>query len=105
MLDDAELLLSWYSSDKARAEVEAMAVIRRLPAMRRGRYLAITDPALVMASSYGSLLSIKWAIPKLVPQLQQTLAKQKENPRQYRHQDTQAGADTGAPSNKNGRPG
>ncbi|MBO2569067.1 iron-siderophore ABC transporter substrate-binding protein [Shewanella algae] len=113
MLDDAELLLSWYSSDKARAEVEAMAVIRRLPAMRRGRYLAITDPALVMASSYGSLLSLKWAIPKLVPQLQQTLAEQKENPRQYRHQDTQtdadtgahSGADTGGQSNKNGRPG
>lgn len=105
MLDDAELLLSWYSSDKARAEVEAIAVIRRLPAMRCGRYLAITDPALVMASSYGSLLSLKWAIPKLVPQLQQTLAKQKENPCQNRPSDTQTDADTGGQSNKNGRPG
>lgn len=77
ILDDAELLLSWYSSEKAREDVEAMPIIHRLPAMQRGQYVAITDPTLVMASSYGSLLSLEWTIPKLVPTLQQALSSPK----------------------------
>ncbi|MGT0150617.1 hypothetical protein ACT691_19045 [Vibrio metschnikovii] len=54
-----------------------MPIIHRLPAMQRGQYLAITDPTLIMASSYGSLLSLEWTIPKLVPKLQQALSSQK----------------------------
>ncbi|MBA4503252.1 iron-siderophore ABC transporter substrate-binding protein [Marinobacterium sp. 3-1745] len=75
-LDKAGLIVSWYSSNRSRRDVESMALLRRLPPLREGRYLAITDPALVMASSYGSLLSLRWSLPRLVSRLNQALAVQ-----------------------------
>ncbi len=70
-LDRADLIVSWYSSEQSRRQVEALPLIRRLPAIREQRYLAITDPALVMASSYGSLLSLRWSLPELINRLNQ----------------------------------
>ncbi|MBY6032605.1 ABC transporter substrate-binding protein [Marinobacter daepoensis] len=72
-LDKAGLIISWYSSEQSRRQVESLPLIRRLPALRESRYLAITDPALVMASSYGSLLSLRWSLPELIAQLNQVL--------------------------------
>ncbi len=72
-LDRAGLIVSWYSSEQSRRQVESLPLMRRLPAMREQRYLAITDPALVMASSYGSLLSLRWSLPELITRLNQVV--------------------------------
>ncbi len=72
-LDQADLIVSWYSSEQSQRQVESLPLMRRLPAMREQRYLAITDPALVMASSYGSLLSLRWSLPELINRLNQVV--------------------------------
>lgn len=72
-LDQADLLISWYSSEQSRHQVESLPLIQRLPAIQEERYLAMTDPALIMASSYGSLLSLRWSLAEIVTQLNQIL--------------------------------
>lgn len=72
-LDQADLIVSWYSTEQSQRQVESLPLMRRLPAMREQRYLAITDPTLVMASSYGSLLSLRWSLPELINRLNQVV--------------------------------
>lgn len=37
--------------------------------MRRGAYVALSDPALVMASSSGTPLAVAWMLDRLAPRL------------------------------------
>lgn len=66
---DADLLLSW---DDGTAEDEALLanpLLARYRPVAEGRHLRLTDKAEIMALSAPSLLSIPWALRRIVPKL------------------------------------
>lgn len=69
VLNDVDLVVSWYGSEQQRDQVGKIPLFAQIPAVKRGAYLAISDPAMVMAMSYGTPLSLEWAMEGFVPQL------------------------------------
>lgn len=75
LLNDADILLTWYNSEKERQQTESQPLFQSIRAVRQGVYIPLTDQALVMSMSYGSPLSLRWGLPKFMSLLQQELAK------------------------------
>lgn len=46
-----------------------MSLYAAIPAVKRGSYVALSDPSLVMASSSGAPLAVDWMLDRLAPQL------------------------------------
>lgn len=67
---EAEILLSLAFDPAAIAAQEASPIFRTLPAVRSGRYLALS-PEMAQAFYLESVLSLRWAIPQLVDAVQQ----------------------------------
>lgn len=59
-LDDADILVTWYSSEQERQRVEEKPLFNAMAAVQRGGYIPLTDQAIVMAMSYGTPLSVQW---------------------------------------------
>ncbi|MFY3975242.1 ABC transporter substrate-binding protein [Achromobacter xylosoxidans] len=70
-LADADILVSWFFTPQERERAEALPLYRAIPAIQRGAYVPLTDPALVMASSSGTPLALAWMLERLMPQLAQ----------------------------------
>lgn len=70
-LADADILVSWFYTPQERERTEALPLYAAIPAVRRGAYVALSDPALVMASSSGTPLAVSWMLDRLAPQLAQ----------------------------------
>ncbi|WP_426577895.1 iron-siderophore ABC transporter substrate-binding protein [Xenorhabdus stockiae] len=75
LLNDADILVTWYSSEKERQQTEAQPLFRSIRAVRQGGYIPMTDQSIVMSMSYGSPLSLRWGLPKFMPLLKQEIAK------------------------------
>lgn len=75
LLNDADILLTWYSSEKERQQTESQPLFQSIRAVRQDVYIPLTDQALVMSISYSSLLSLRWGLPNFMSLLQQELAK------------------------------
>ena len=57
-LADVDILVSWfYHNDAERDGTAAMPLYAAIPAVKRGSYVALSDPSLVMASSSGAPLA------------------------------------------------
>lgn len=70
-LADVDVLVSWFYNAQERDKVAAVPLFASIPAVRRGAYVALDDPGLVMASSSGAPLAIAWMLDRLGPQLAQ----------------------------------
>ncbi|GEM_PF-214772 len=70
-LGDADILVSWFYTPEERDRTAALPLYASIPAVRRGAYVALSDPALVMASSSGTPLAVAWMLDRLAPQLAQ----------------------------------
>ncbi len=70
-LGDADILVSWFYTPEERDRIAALPLYAAIPAVRRGAYVALSDPALVMASSSGTPLAVAWMLDRLAPQLAQ----------------------------------
>ncbi|MCH3717457.1 hypothetical protein LZB75_09165, partial [Campylobacter coli] len=68
-LGDADILVSWFYTPEERDRTAALPLYASIPAVRRGSYVALSDPALVMASSSGTPLAVAWMLDRLAPQL------------------------------------
>lgn len=68
-LGDADILVSWFYTPQERDRTAAMPLYASIPAVRRGAYVALSDPALVMASSSGTPLAVAWMLDRLAPRL------------------------------------
>lgn len=68
-LGDADILVSWFYSPEERDRTAALPLYASIAAVRRGAYVALSDPALVMASSSGTPLAVAWMLDRLAPQL------------------------------------
>lgn len=69
LLDDADVLITWYNDEQEQATVEALGTFAAIPAVQRGSYLPILDRALGMAMSTTTALSLPWGLEEFVPQL------------------------------------
>ncbi|MGE8659139.1 MAG: ABC transporter substrate-binding protein [Achromobacter sp.] len=70
-LGDADILVSWFYSPEERDRTAALPLYGSIAAVRRGAYVALSDPALVMASSSGTPLAVAWMLDRLAPRLAQ----------------------------------
>lgn len=68
-LGDADILVSWFYTPEERDRAAALPLYASIAAVRRGAYVALSDPALVMASSSGTPLAVAWMLDRLAPQL------------------------------------
>ncbi|CAM3935508.1 iron-siderophore ABC transporter substrate-binding protein [Xenorhabdus thuongxuanensis] len=75
LLNGADILVTWYTSEKERQETEAQPLFRSIRAVNQGGYIPLTDQSIVMSMSYGSPLSLRWGLPKFMPLLKQEIAK------------------------------
>ncbi|MBC8952002.1 iron-siderophore ABC transporter substrate-binding protein [Xenorhabdus sp. PB62.4] len=75
LLNGADILVTWYTSEKERQETEAQPLFRSIRAVNRGGYIPLIDQSIVMSMSYGSPLSLRWGLPKFMPLLKQEIAK------------------------------
>jgi iron complex transport system substrate-binding protein len=66
---DADVLVSWYLSPTVKKQLESDTLFRRMPAVKRGGYVPLTDPAMVYATSAVSVLSLPWMLDRYLPLL------------------------------------
>ncbi|MDX7988365.1 iron-siderophore ABC transporter substrate-binding protein [Xenorhabdus sp. 12] len=78
LLNGADILVTWYSSEQERQETESQPLFRTIRAVQQGGYIPLTDQSIVMSMSYGSPLSLRWGLPKFMPLLKQEIAKHEQ---------------------------
>ncbi|CDH24145.1 iron-siderophore ABC transporter substrate-binding protein [Xenorhabdus bovienii] len=78
LLNGADILVTWYSSEKERQDTEAQPLFSSIRAVRQGGYIPLTDQSIVMSMSYGSPLSLRWGLSRFMPLLKQEIAKHNE---------------------------
>jgi iron complex transport system substrate-binding protein len=66
---DSDVLVSWYLSKPVQTQLEGNALFQRMPAVARHGYVALTDPAMVYATSAVSVLSLPWMLDRYLPLL------------------------------------
>ncbi|HUG51578.1 MAG TPA: iron-siderophore ABC transporter substrate-binding protein [Terrimesophilobacter sp.] len=69
VLNDVDVLLTWFNDAANQKEVEAQPLFAQIPAFARASYVPNVDNQLVMASSMITPLSVPWALDRYVPQL------------------------------------
>jgi len=74
-LSDADILVTWFYSDEDRQRVTVFPLYTQIAAIQRGSELALTDAALVMASSSGAPLAVNWMFDRLGPRLQEAASR------------------------------
>lgn len=74
LLEDADVLVTWFNSAEEQARVEAQGTFAAIPAVQRGSYLPILDRPLGMAMSTTTALSLPWGLAEFVPQLSEAAA-------------------------------
>ncbi len=75
LLDDSDLIFTWYSDADTRAAVEADPMYGSIPAVARGSVVAVEDQSFVTASSIINPLTVPWAIERYVPIIDEAVAK------------------------------
>lgn len=65
----ADVLVTWVPSDKTRSQIETDPLLRRIPAVGRGSWVADSNDTLTMAVSAASALSLPWALDQFLPEL------------------------------------
>lgn len=73
LLNQADVLVSWFNSEKERRELEAQPLFRTIPAVKNGGYIPLTDQSLVVAMSYGTPLSVRWGLTQFMPLLREAM--------------------------------
>lgn len=68
-------LLVWNIGDapEKRSEIERIPLYRTLPVVTAGKVLWVTDPLVSGAFSWGTVLSLPYALEKLLPQISETV--------------------------------
>ncbi|NDL58685.1 iron-siderophore ABC transporter substrate-binding protein [Phytoactinopolyspora mesophila] len=62
LLDDADIIVTWFNDDANQAEIEAQPLYARIPAVERGTYVPINDHHLAAASSLMTPLTVPWVL-------------------------------------------
>lgn len=70
---DVDIVISWFHNHKIKEEVDKIPLFASIPAIKRGSYIPLVEPALIMATSYTTLISLEWGLPKFMPLLLEAL--------------------------------
>lgn len=74
LLDDVDVLFTWFNDEANKAEVEAQPLFAQIPAVRRGSYVVTLDRSLSMAASLITPLSVPWAMDRYVALISDAVA-------------------------------
>ncbi len=74
-LSGSDLIFTFYSDEKSRAEIEAQPLYQQIPAIARGSVVAPTDQPFVTGSSIINPLTVPWAMKRLVPLVDEAVAQ------------------------------
>ena len=66
---DADVFITWHSSQAELDQFRANPLVQLFAPVRDGRHVGLVDQSFVMATSAPSVLSIPWALDRLVPEL------------------------------------
>ena len=70
----ADLMFTFYSDTKTRAEIEAQPLYASIPAVQRGSIVASDDAPFVTASSMINPLTVPWVIERYLPMIDGAIA-------------------------------
>lgn len=70
MLDDVDILFTWYNDEEEQARTEGQRLFAQIPAVERGSQVVSIDRELGMASSFLTPLSVPWALDRFIPEIQ-----------------------------------
>lgn len=75
LLNDSDLIFTFYSDPENRSETEAQPVYTQIPAIGRGSVVAPTEQSFVTGSSIINPLTVPWALERYVPMIDEAVAK------------------------------
>lgn len=75
LLEDADVVFTWFNDEANRAAIEAQPLFAQIPAVARGSYVPSVDNQLSLASSTLTPLSVPWALDKYVPMIAGAVTK------------------------------
>lgn len=73
MLEDSDLIFTWYSDDANREEIEGQDLYSSIPAIEDGAVVAPQDNSLVTASSIITPLTVPWVIERYEPLIEEAV--------------------------------
>lgn len=65
----SDVFVSWVADDKVKAAIGTDPLLSQIPAVKRGALVADSDNTVTLSISASSVLSIPWALGKVLPQL------------------------------------
>jgi iron complex transport system substrate-binding protein len=74
LLDDVDVLFTWFNDEANQAEIEAQPLFAQIPAVERGSYLPNVDNQLAMASGLVTPLTVPWALDQYIPMIKEAAA-------------------------------
>lgn len=75
MLDDSDLIFTFYSDAETRKQIESQKLYEQIPAIERGSVVAAEDQSFVTASSMINPLTVPWTLERYVPLIDEAVAK------------------------------
>ncbi|MCX6408680.1 MAG: iron-siderophore ABC transporter substrate-binding protein [Propionibacteriales bacterium] len=75
MLDDSDVIFTFYADEKSRKETESQPLYAGIPAVKKGALVAPTDQSFVTASSIITPLTVPWALERYQPMIDRALAR------------------------------
>ena len=75
LLNNSDLLFTFYSDPANRAEIEAQPAYQQIPAVARGTIIAPTDQPFVTGSSMINPLTVPWSLERYAPMIDEAVAK------------------------------
>lgn len=64
-----DVLVSWYLDGQTKKSIEKSPTFSRFDPVKNNRYIALTDPPMVFATSSVTVLSLPWMLKRFVPML------------------------------------
>jgi iron complex transport system substrate-binding protein len=74
LLDDVDVLFTWFNDEANQAEIEAQPLFAQIPAVQRGSYLPIVDNQFAMAAGLVTPLTVPWSLDQYVPMIKEAAA-------------------------------
>lgn len=75
LLNNSDLIFTFYSDGQNRRETEAQPAYNQIPAISRGSVVAPTDQPFVTGSSIINPLTVPWALERYVPMIDEAVGK------------------------------
>lgn len=75
LLNDSDLIFTFYSDSENRRETETQPAYKQIPAIGRGSVVAPTEQSFVTGSSIINPLTVPWALERYVPMIDEAVAK------------------------------